>query len=158
MFSQEHSYESLNRGISLKILLCLITSFFFPTGMRGRSVNFQSLIMEEFLLYSYWYYQITTQMVFVDTALCCWDSEASVDSLISVEVFCLHSLLCIWFCVPACSWKRFFTKNNTIIFQLAVCKVPIKLLTKLILILFDGFQYRFLLLFTPVISTKKEYN
>ena len=46
--------------------------------------------MEEFLLYSYWYYQITTHVVFVDTALCCWNSEASVNSVISVVLFYVY--------------------------------------------------------------------
>lgn len=69
--------------------LCLITAFFFPTGMRARIVNFQLLIMEELLLCSYWYYQIATRMVFVDIALCCY-WEASVNSLISVELFYVY--------------------------------------------------------------------
>lgn len=82
-----------------------------------------------------------------------------MNSLISVEFFYLYIKFVIYLILCTCLlMEEIFAESNTIILQLAVSKMSIMILTKLILTLSDGFQYCFLLLFTPVISTKKEYN
>lgn len=82
-----------------------------------------------------------------------------MNSLISVELFYLYIEFVIYLILCTCLlMEEIFTESNTIILQLADSKVSITILTKPILTLSDGFRYCFLLLFTPVVSTKKEYN
>lgn len=82
-----------------------------------------------------------------------------MNSPISEELFYVYVDFVMYLILCTCLlMEQIFTENNTITFWLAVNQVRVMMLPKLMLALCDGFQYCFLLLFTSIISTKKENN
>lgn len=101
VFSQEHSYESLNRDISLKILLCPITiCLFFPHRNEWKVCKFPApnngripaLLL--LILLNYYTYGLCGRC----SGLLRFRGQCELTDFGGV-ILCLQSLLCIWCCV-----------------------------------------------------------